>query len=70
MSLENARKPIGGSEGASTHEPRASFRPSATPRRRALESGLDKSDLAERDEQARRSGSRRRERLFVEQGYE
>jgi hypothetical protein len=35
-----------------------------------MEAGLDGSDLAERDEQARRSGSRRRDRLFVEQGYE
>ena len=70
MGQKHARKPIGGTEGASAHESRASFRPSATPGRRAMEAGLDGSDLAERDEQARRSGSRRRDRLFVEQGYE
>ena len=52
------------------HEARAIVRPAETPSRRAAEAGFDRLDLAERQEQTRRSGSRRRARLFVERGYE
>jgi hypothetical protein len=77
VSSKSAHKPIGWSQGfaaiSSTpvaHEARASFQPSEKPGRRAVAAGLDTLDLAERHEQTRRSGSRRRERLFAEQGYE
>jgi hypothetical protein len=72
-----AHKPIGWSPGsvavslkAVPHEARASFRPAERPGRRATEAGLDRLDLAEDHEQTRKSGTRRRERLFAEQGYE
>jgi hypothetical protein len=52
------------------HESRASFRPAATPGRRAAAAGLDTLDLAENHEQTRRNGSRRRERRIAEQQYE
>jgi hypothetical protein len=74
MSFENAHKPIASTERFSAilskptaHESRASFRPAVTPGRRAVEAGFDRSDLAERDERRRRSGTRRRERQYVEQ---
>jgi hypothetical protein len=77
MSFASAHKSIGWSLGSAAvspkpvaHEPRASFQPAVTPGRRAVAAGLDTLDLAERHEQTRRSGSRRRERLFAEQGYE
>ena len=55
---------------AAPHEARASFRPAGRPGRRATEAGLDRQDLADDHEQTRKSGTRRRERLFVEQGHE
>jgi hypothetical protein len=77
MSVEHTVKPIGRIQGFSAvlpkpveHEPRESFRPAVTPGRRSVEAGLDRLDLADRHGQARRSGSRRRERLSAEQGYE
>lgn len=77
MSSGFAQKSIGRSAGsvavslkAAAHEARASFRPAERPGRRAVEAGLDRLDLAESQEQTRRGGTRRRERLFVEQGYE
>ena len=77
MSFETAQKPIARTEGAASaatapvaHESRARFRAAVRPGRRAVAAGVDSLDVSERHEQARRSGSRRRERLFVEQRYE
>lgn len=77
MRFDDAHKPIGSTERLSTilpkptaHEARASFRAAVTPGRRAVKAGLDRLDVSVRHEHARKSGSRRRERLFVEQGYE
>jgi hypothetical protein len=53
---------------AAAHELRASFRPAVTPGRRAVEAGIDRQDLADSQGQTRKSGTRRRERQFVERG--
>jgi hypothetical protein len=77
VSSKSAHKPIGWSQGfAATssapvvREARASFQPAERPSRRAVAAGLDKLDLAESREQTRRSSSRKRERMLVDQGYE
>ena len=68
--IERFRGSAAASPKPDAHEPRASFRPAKKPGRRAAAAGLDRLDLAESHEQARRSGSRRRERQFAEQSYE
>lgn len=52
------------------HEPRAAFRPSERPGRRAAAAGLDKQDLADSQEQGRKRDPRRRERVPVDRGDE
>jgi hypothetical protein len=74
MSSETAYKPSARHAGVSpllpkpvAHESRGAFQPTLTPRQRAVEAGLDRLDVSERHERVRRIGSRRRERLDVEQ---
>jgi hypothetical protein len=73
MSVKTAHKPIAWTAGRSAnsaepvaHESRARFRPAVKPGRRAVAAGVDGLDLSEKHEHARRSGSRRLERLFAE----